>query len=73
MPPTIAPVLLLLLWLLEPAATDGVTMMVDWMVVVTIWPLAPVVLYVSQGRGMETLKTCTHTRVQTNKWKWMCS
>jgi hypothetical protein len=39
-PPTIAPVLLLLWPELAPA--DGVMRTVDWIVVVTIWPLAPV-------------------------------
>jgi hypothetical protein len=41
MPPTIAPVLLLLPPP-ELAPTDGVTRMVDWMVVVITWPSAPV-------------------------------
>lgn len=50
-PPTIAPVLLLLCPL-ELALTDGVIRMVDWMVVVTITPSAPVELFACGCQGV---------------------
>jgi hypothetical protein len=59
MPPTIAPVLLLLPPELGP--TDGVMRTVDWMVVVTIWPLAPVELLLCESEACDgNVKNVAH-------------